>query len=204
MIIECLPHQTKRAVHIVNVDGNFWRNIHRSIFGKNPKLPKNCANLKELEIQFAELEYKKARHFTLILLGRGNIPSAQIRRKLQDRFISTEAIEKILEECQKNKYSDDNSWTEFFVKQAVKKNKGPQWIELKLRAKGIDSTLIQNSLTKFCTPDSQKENLQTLIEKKAKSLDMKSLGAKRKLAASLIRQGYPIQDVISSLEEISH
>jgi regulatory protein len=187
-------------IFTVIIDGDIFLEIHSKIFGKNPKFDSKD-NLSAFKEAFLEEEYKKAKKYTLDRLSLRSYPTAELVALLEKNLVSSETIDKIINDCKRYGYLNDKEWIESFVKSETARGVGPQKILYKLRSKGIDA----NTAEMFLKDNSRDEDvitvLKKLLETKYKRFDLNNYKEKNKVINSLLRKGYSydsINQVISN------
>lgn len=193
------PTPGKKNTLTLLIDGEPLHQLHTTIFGKRPKPPK--ATSETWDGAFALWELQRAKVYALGRLAKKNQPSVELSRALRERLISETTITKIIDECQRLGYINDADWIESFVRVQLSRKKGPDAILNKLRAKGIPLDAAKAALEAFSTPESLRENIQTLLSTKYRSRDLTDYKEKQKVIASLIRKGFAFDDILSSLSD---
>lgn len=199
MKVECLPHSTCKNLITVLCDGDPWRHLHMSIFGRKPALPAECPSIDDLEQLLFSLEYKQAKLFVLKLLSMRSLPSPGLERVLRQRLVSEENITRLIEECCQAGYVNDDEWTASFVRGQTARKRGPKAIVQKLAAKGISKAQVDAAMQSAGGVDQQKEMIEQLLAKKYKDRDLSDFREKQKVIASLVRRGFDLSVVIDSL-----
>lgn len=187
------------GVLTILVDDEEWRDIHTHIFGKKPSLHTVCKSFQDLEDQFPTLEHRAALNYTMRKLTVKSLPSGELEKNLQERLVSDETIERIISECQRLGYLNDNDWVESFIKRQMARNLGPQAIAMKLRAKNVSQDLIQHAMSKLDNPALQKQRIQHLLQTKYRTRDLTDYKSRSKVVASLARKGFSFQDIQSAI-----
>lgn len=123
----------------------------------------------------------------------------QLRKKEIGQAIINEVIAKLKEEA----YIDDKEYALAYVRtQSNVGLKGPQRITRELQEKGIDPSIIINSLHEY-SKNKQITNAAVLCEKKKKTYrNISALQMRQKLEEMLIRKGYTRDIVSICLEEL--
>lgn len=179
---------------LVKLDGELFRKLHVSIVGKKPEIPFH-AEEESLTSLIAKLETAGARQYALRKVAAQAVLSMQLRDSLKERGISTQIIQPIIDEFQRNGYINDEDWIASFVRVQKAKKAGPQMIFQKLRMKGVPEELIEP----FMEEDSPQERLKTLIQTKYANRDLSQYKEKQKVVAALVRKGYALDDILNVL-----
>jgi SOS response regulatory protein OraA/RecX len=122
----------------------------------------------------------------------------EIRNYLQSKEAIPEDTEIILRKLTELGYLDDERFCNEILDYCIRNRKGPKFLEMKLKEKGIDSTLIQD-LRKRYDRDTETEVIREEAEKILERYKMYPI-RKRKIALcqKLLRDGFH-QDAIDSI-----
>lgn len=200
MEIKWIPKEGRRGILTLVVDEDPIRDIHTTIFGRAPTLPK-CASLEELEAILHNLEYKAAKNYAIKRLSIKSQPSTEMDKALKERLVPENIREKIIEEFTNLGYINDEEWIEGFIRVQMIKKIGPKAIQQKLQAKGISSESISHLLEKYTSPQTQQEQIQQLLNTRYKSRDLTDYKQKQKVIASLLRKGFDYEVVRNTIME---
>lgn len=200
--IECAPYLNHRGVFMITINGEEWRKIHTSIFGKYPKLPEKTSSLQEFAEAFDLLEYQKARNYIVRYLSMQSASSNDFQRLFSERFVSQENADKVISEFQTMGYINDAEWLESFVRSQLARKTGPKMIEYKLRNKGFSEELIEELLERCCTEETQEDRLRTILQTKYKNKDLTDYNEKQKVIAALARKGFDFELIIRIIREL--
>lgn len=144
-----------------------------------------------------EAEYKRAKILAYKRLALKSQHSVELRTALQKQEIPEGIVNRVIAECSQLGYLNDHDWIEGFIKGQLAKNKGPRYISIKLRQKGIKSDEFAELLNK--NPPSYKESIQKLLESKYKKFDLTDYRQKQKVIASLMRRGFSLDDILEKI-----
>ena len=90
---------------------------------------------------------KSAMEYAILLLGRRAYSTAELRKKLMAREYSLPEISGVLEECIRRGFLDDRLYAENLAESVYLRGGGKNKAIRKLRLKGIDREIIQNTLS---------------------------------------------------------
>ena len=122
----------------------------------------------------------------------------EIKDYLKKKNIEENNIELIIDKLTKNKYLDDDNYCKCFINDKLKfTNKGTYQIIEELKQNGISSSIIDKYYY-LLDEDIMNERINNLIDKNLKNNNDK-LKLRNKLYNNLVRLGYPIDLVISNL-----
>lgn len=172
------------------INEDVWGEIHTSVFGRHPALPKECDSIEEFSQIFGPLEYKMAKLYVIRRLSAQNLPSTVLSKALKDRLISDQTIERVIEGFQRDGYLNDVEWTNGFVQQQLSRKLGPRAIASKLMNKGLPKEQIEDSLQLMGSESQQKDSIVQLLATKYKKRNLADFKEKQKVIASLARRGF--------------
>ncbi len=131
-------------------------------------------------------------HAAMGLLARREHATAELRLKLSRRF-EPEEIESVLVELTEGRYLDDRRFAREYLRQLLNKQpQGEHLLRVKLLKRGLDSALIEESLSEL-------ELDEVALARESARLKLASLvglsreKALRRLLGHLQRQGFPAE-----------
>ena len=138
----------------------------------------------------------------LRLLALRDRSELELRNKLQHKGYEHDAIEKILEAFKELGYINDAAFTERQVKYlACEKLFGNRRIERRLREKGLPREQIRQAIASVRQDFSEADALKIRLAKKGKGREMNNdPGDRRRLAQSLMRQGFPPELIFETID----
>lgn len=199
--IEIAPHPNRRSLLTISLDGDPWRDIHTSIFGSRPSLPKECISVEQFTEKFSVIEYRQAKYYAIKRLSLLSLPSAKLIRSLKERLISEPIILRLINELSEAGYINDQEWTASFVRVQSQRNIGPRAIAGKLASKGMSSTYAKELLRESQTEEKQRSAVKQLLATRYRMRNLKDFREKKKVVASLIRRGFDFSLVLDILGE---
>lgn len=146
------------------------------------------------------LEKAKQKAFRLLSVRGRSIK--ELRTKLKEKGFEEPVVEEVIARLIEFKYLDDESFASQWAQNlAVNRLYGNRRIEVSLSEKGIDRTVIQQSITQVREEISEKQAINRLIEKKVKGKKVKELNEKekRRLAQNLMGRGFPAVLIFEAL-----
>ena len=114
--------------------------------------------------------YQKARDAALSLLSRRRHSSSEIRQKLTARGFDAGVIEKVLTECERLDYIDDENAAYYFMEELIRKQMGVRRIREAMNKRGFTSDQIQRMFDAHQLPDREPEIAGRALEKKKAAL----------------------------------
>lgn len=173
----------------IYVDGELWREVHRSIFGRRPRFTQEIATLSQLEELFASLEYAGAKRYVLWRLARSSQSSMALLKSLQERCVSQTVQQNILTYLTKSGFIDDQDYVQRLIAGEKARGRGPAAIRAKLRKKGIPSSMAKAGLDGLNEED-QQLILQRLIQTRYSRRNLEDPKDRQKVIAALVRRGF--------------
>ena len=146
----------------------------------------------------------KAQNTALALLARRRHSREEMWRKLADRGFEPEVVEKVLSECERLHYIDDETAADFFVAELVRKQYGLLRIKDAMKARGFDQELIDRMIEVHHLPEGE-ANLAVAATRKKKSTWLRETNErkrKEKMIRFLRSRGFRPSTISAVLEEI--
>ena len=144
--------------------------------------------------------YQKAMNSAARILARRDHTKFELSQKLKLRNFSEDIIHKVLSECERLHYLDDERTSLIFLDQVKRRGYGSLRIRHEFRKKGLRGDLFEKILKDGCSEDDDRVNAKRVLLKKMKSFDREIDGRKRKekMYRFLNSRGFP-DAVISEL-----
>lgn len=108
------------------------------------------------------------------LLAMRSYHSVKLRKKLEEKGFGAEECERVIEECKRLGFLQDEEWERCAILREFRRGYGPRYIEMKLR-------LSRQKVRELVTREMQRERIGELIKK---------LGSREKAMRSLQRRGF--------------
>lgn len=146
--------------------------------------------------------FEKAKQKAFRLLSVRGRSIKELRIKLKEKGFEEPVVEEVIARLIELKYLDDESFARQWARNlAVNRLYGNRKIEMSLAEKGIDRTVIQQSITQVREEISEKQAINRLIEKKVKGKKIIELNEKekRRLAQNLMGRGFPAGLIFEAL-----
>lgn len=194
------PKTGYRNILILFIDEDPWKEIHTTIFGRKPSLPQRCNSQEEFEEQFSILEYKASLQYALKRLSMKTHSSAELKKNLVQRCVAEDTATKVIDECMRLGYLNDQVWMEGYVRGLLSKKLGPQAIIFKLRLKGVQEDVARGVLEQFDSGDAPKRRIEGLLQSKYRSKDLTDFKSREKVIASLMRKGFSFDDIREAMQ----
>ncbi len=181
-------------------EGEFWKKVHKSVLAKGCNALYLAQSFKEAQDAFLQIEEKAAKDFVIKWLSVRSLFSLDLKKKLQERGISREVIEKTIVFCEKLGFIDDKKLAERKLSQDLSKGRGVSLALYKLR-QSVDPDNLPLEFLQI--KDLEKDALLTYLKKKKikPGLSLFSKEEKNKLFLSLLRRGFAKENIQAALEE---
>lgn len=196
MDIQYFPAEGRKTTLTIFCDGEPWRNVHVSIFGHQPSLPKSCSTLEDFAQEFFSLEQRLAKIFALRKLAAQNLPSSLLARALRQRLVSEQTIEILINEFNRQGYLNDQEWAASYVRYQTARKVGPRNIAQKLTSKGLTKTQFKEVLQEVKDSESQKEAVNALLITRYRHRQLSDFREKQKVIAALVRRGFDLSVIL--------
>ena len=203
----CLKEGNKEHWEII-VNGKVWREVHRTIFGKNPRFPSSNEMQRGADLQssFDAYEYSRAKGYILWRLSAQSYHSDQLVKSLKERLVQDHTIDRLMREFHDLGVFDDEAWLQNFLRSQLKRC-GKRAIIAKLYAKGISAENIRKLMVERNDPDEELCAIQHLLNTRYRNKDFRQVKERQKVFAALVRKGYAIEQVtrgINTLKATEH
>lgn len=169
------------------VEEELCKTIHKKLYKNHLREILLCQSKKELSDLLLMVDVKIARGIVYKLLAIKGYMKSELRAKLKKYKIAPEAIEKLLSECEKLGYVDDQREGKYFIAREKRRGTGPRMIAYKLKQKAPD---LEEMVREKITDEEQQEAIRKWIEKKAKKEDLNDIKTKQRLYRFLRGKGF--------------
>lgn len=180
------------------LDGEKWREVHRTIFGKHPSFSK-VQSIEEWEAVFDAMEYQRAKGYVVWRLSSQSYHSEQLVKLLRERLVRAKTIEKVIHDCRQAGYFDDAGWLRNYIASRQKKESIRSILQ-KLKSKGLTDESLEGLSEEWMNPEDELQAIQQLLQTRYRSKDLSQFKEKQKVIASLMRKGYRYDQVKMALE----
>jgi regulatory protein len=202
LVIDIIKKDARQGVLIIEIDGDPWREVHSSIFGQRPTLPKEISSLAEWTEAFNALEYKQARHYALKRLSERAYYSAELAKTLRNRLVSSSTIERVIQNCQDLGCLNDDEWIDAFIRGHLRRRSSLRSIAWKLQEKGVPSDKAKQAVGERNNPSGEKESIQHLLSTRYRSRDLQDRRERDKVIAALMRKGFHFEAIREAMSRI--
>ncbi len=194
------PHPTKRGFFVLLLEGEEWRMLSTTIFGKRPRFPQSPQD-EPLSQTFEKWEYHSALRYAIWRLSSQDYPAPHLQKLMQRHCVSSPTIEKILTKLQNEGYLNDEEWLQRYVSSQLRKGKGPQAILAKCREKGFTREEIEPYL--HIDEEQQLQVIRHLLHTRYRKHNLSDPSQRQKAFAACLRRGFPIGLVIKAIGQMS-
>jgi len=178
---------------LIVINDEIWKEIHTSIFGKQPKLP-SCSNKNEWGEKFAAFELQRVKNYVIWRLSSQNYHSQEMKQLLKKRLIASSLIHKVLTEFKEKGFFDDPLWISSFMRIHSKRLGLPAILQ-KMRIKGISEEELEDVRANWQDSDQEKESVEKLLVGRYRSKNLKDFKEKQKVIQSLMRKGFSFESI---------
>lgn len=119
MNVSFTPKEGRRDRWVIMVDGEQWKEVHRTIFGAKPRFP-DVLSESDIQTLFDAYESRRVKNYLLWLLSRQSYHSEQLGKMLRDRLVHEQTIHLVLTDLQTQGCLDDASWLKAFMQSQEK------------------------------------------------------------------------------------
>jgi regulatory protein len=147
---------------------------------------------------------QKAQNVALSLLSRRRHSREEVRRKLASRGFEDEVVLKVLAECERLHYIDDESAADFFAAELVRKRFGPMRIIDAMKSRGFDRDLINRTIDTHQLVEREPELAAAATEKKRPAFQRETDHRKRreKVVRFLRSRGFRQSAISAALDKM--
>ena len=134
------------------------------------------------------------------LLARREYSFSEIEKKLLPLCEDEELIYKVLEWTIEQGFQSDERFSKMYVRSKAVSGYGPIRIRLELNQKGVAEYLIEQAFEDNMDEINWSDEVDRLIEKKAKNLDMSDMKCKTRIMGYLQRRGFSLDLIYIGLD----
>ncbi|WP_152392540.1 regulatory protein RecX [Paenibacillus guangzhouensis] len=198
--VELVPRKKRRYQIFVNGEPAFT--VHEDIMVKYRLLKGSTIDHEELLPIMVADELQQAYVQSIRYLGRKPRTSHEIQQQLTQKGFEAELIERVIQRLRDERLIDDNLYAKQWTDQRVRNHKkGRLMIKHELQQKGIDKSDIAQAMEELNVEDEQ-ESAYRVGLRKWQSTKGERYERKRKVAAFLMRRGFPSHVVRNAVQRI--
>ncbi len=151
----------------------------------------------------SEPDYQKALNAALRLLTRRDHSKYELARKLKQRGIQPEVIDKVVLACEEFDYINDERTARLLIGQLIRKGYGIKHIRNELKMKGLRGRRIPEILAESMSEYNEREGAERIVQKHAKKFERESDPQKRKekVYRFLYARGFSKEVILELLRE---
>ena len=198
MKVEVKCHDYYKDRWQIFINDELWKEVHRTIFGKNLSFPA-VDNLNDWLQLFNDFERKRVKGYVLWRLSSQSYHSEQLAKLLRDRLVSESMINQIIFEFKSKGFLDDENWINNYLAQK-QKSCSLKKITSTLYSKGLSRDTIDMISEEFKDPVSELDSILKLLKNRSKSKDLSDYKEKQKFIASLMRKGFSFDLIKEGLD----
>jgi regulatory protein len=196
MQLSLQPDECDPGKKWIVVDGQPWRSLNRSIWGRRPKIPNTLETEQALEAWWAKHELARAKNYALYRLSKQAYLSYDLRRLMNQKQVSGNVIDEVIDDLERIGYLDDEAWIGSFVKRRLAAKDGPNKISAALRNKRVPEQQIEAALSDDAN---HLDSITQLLATRYRSRDLSDYKEKQKVIAALMRKGFPYDAIKEAL-----
>jgi regulatory protein len=134
-------------------------------------------------------------------LGRRELTERQIRQRLARLGVLPDAIDAAVERLRAVRAIDDVRVAAAYARTASQvKGRGRSRIARELSAMGLGEAIVKDAVDAAASPDEERARLERALARKARGLDLDEVAHRRKIIASLMRQGFAFEGIRAALK----
>ncbi len=182
--------EKKRKTVLVTFENNRTFVVDPILVKKYDIYEGNDTDMMGLLDENEDYAYSYGLEYAFKILGMAAKTQKEMREKLYDKFVQTNAVNRIIERLNELKYINDTSYAEDYVSYKKESRLSKRAIVTKLREKGIEEDIIQSAMTAYPDEDelSYAEFFAVKLAEKYDSLEYEKL--KNKLYSRLASKGF--------------
>lgn len=185
--------EVSRDIFVIMIDDEPWKRISASIFGRRCSFS-HAASQEAFEELFFQLEFQQAKSYALKQLARQSYLSMELAKRLREKLVSPETVERVIHEL--HHYFDDEDKIWRYIQQQQEKGRGPDAIKQALLQKGV----AESHFSELLSSEDFEEAIQRLLRSKYKTRNLADHKERQKVIASLCRRGFPLEAVFKALK----
>ena len=194
-------YPSRRSIFL---DGRFFCGVNEDVAAKfhlERGMEIDEGKLKEL---LYEEEISKAKSYVYRILARRMYTTKEIRDKLVERGYVDKIIEDVIATLERYGYLNDRTYAEEWIESRMRsKPKGKIALRRELGRKGIDTSIIEDALSRAFDESKEAEMAMDLACRKVRSYNVDDpVAAKRKLQSFLLRRGFDFETVKDVIEQV--
>ena len=113
-----------------------------------------------------DIQFKTAMETAVRILTRRNHTSHEVSLKLKKRKVEKKIADRVIAECTRLNYLDDENTARMYVEELKKKGYGRRYIRSAMRRKGLLAETIEISVGQGVSDSEERENAARLVEKR--------------------------------------
>jgi regulatory protein len=147
---------------------------------------------------------RSAANLALRLLSRRSHTRFELRQKLIRRGFNMKIIDKVVAECERLHYLDDEALARTYRKQMTEKGYGVRYVQMAMNKKGFTDRDIETAFSDYDRGADERTAAQSTLVRKAKTLNHlpDNLKKKQKLYRFLCSRGFSPATVFEVLKTI--
>ncbi len=150
-----------------------------------------------MTLELPGTDYQRALNSTLRILTGRDHSRYELVQKLKQRGFSPDIIEKVVLECQRLDYVDDNRTSRVYIRQLMRKGYGAKRIRLELKRKGLSERPDQGVISQMISDIDELEVAGRIFKKNIKRFEREIDPRKRKnkIYRFLLARGFSAETI---------
>ncbi|MFT5594722.1 MAG: regulatory protein [Oceanicoccus sp.] len=149
------------------------------------------------------LDEKGLRHKVIELLARREFSYGELEQKLLPLAQNETLLYTVLDWMVEMGLQSDTRFTEMFIRSKAISGYGPVRIRMELKQKFISADLIDLGFDEIEDEINWSEEVDRLIDKKAKNLDLSDMKSKNKVMSFLQRRGFKLDQIYAGFDRLT-
>ena len=189
--------EERRGVFTLYVDGVAFTRVKKKYFEQIALAEGDELDEQAFRDRLSSLQFKDAYETALNLLTARDMTAHDLTSGLKRRGYTEDVAEAICRRLQENRLIDDTRYAERYVELHKQAQTGRYALRRKMRAKGLDESLVDGLLEENLDDESQLEGARALAARLARRYEGEEpRKARAKVSQALARRGYS-WDIIS-------
>jgi len=194
-------HPNRRSIFL---DGKFFCGVSDEVAARFHLKCGMEINEDELKDLLHEEELSKAKNYVYRILARRMYTNKEIRDKLVEREYLDKIIEEVISTLERYGYLNDRTYAEEWIRSRMRsKPKGKIALRQELARKGVDKSIIEDTLNQEFDESREMDMVLELARRKIKSYSRdEPFAARRKLKSFLLRRGFKYDTVKYAVDQV--
>ncbi|MDR3048241.1 MAG: recombination regulator RecX [Elusimicrobiota bacterium] len=131
----------------------------------------------------------------ITMLAKSSYSAKMLYDKLLKKDYDEQTTQETIDKLKERGFINDEKYAQNRIENSIKKGKSLNLIALDLSERGIDSEIINRLINKNKSQITTQEQIQNIIDKKFKNLDLSIIKNFNRAVSYLLRQGFEQEDI---------